>query len=76
MQPMMELILANWYWDYFQQNRWRFIQRTQTGATSGDDMLTWDLPRILAEIDRHFQAALQATNGYSKRPFPISMNCW
>ena len=30
MKPMMEVVLANWYWDYFRQNRWRFIQRTQT----------------------------------------------
>ncbi len=26
MQPVMEVILANWYWDYFRQNRWRFMQ--------------------------------------------------
>ena len=33
MRPMMEVVLANWYWNYFQQNRWRFLQRTQTGAS-------------------------------------------
>ncbi|MEI7902618.1 MAG: hypothetical protein WCK89_20400, partial [bacterium] len=27
MKPMMEAILAHWYWQYFQQNRWRFQQR-------------------------------------------------
>ncbi len=26
MRPVMETILANWYWHYFQQNRWRFMQ--------------------------------------------------
>lgn len=58
MKPMMEAILANWYWHYFQQNRWRFQQRTQTAAQPGKDFTTWDLPRILAEIDKHFTAAL------------------
>ena len=29
-------MLANWYWDYFQQNRWRFMQRTQTAEPPGD----------------------------------------
>jgi hypothetical protein len=58
MRPMMQAILANWYWHYFQQNRWRFMQRTQTAEPPGDDFTTWDLPRILAEIDTHFTAAL------------------
>ena len=58
MRPAMEAILAHWYWQYFQQNRWRFMQRTQTAQSPGPDLQTWDLPRILAEIDRHFTLAL------------------
>ncbi len=58
MRPVMEAILGHWYWQYFQQNRWRFIQRTQTATPPGPDLQTWDLARILAEIDRHFTAAL------------------
>lgn len=58
MKPVMEAVLGHWYWHYFQQNRWRFVQRTQTGASPGADIQTWDLARILAEIDRHFTAAL------------------
>lgn len=58
MKPVMEAILAEWYWQYFQQNRWRFTQRTQTAEAPGKDFTTWDLPRILAEIDRHFTLAL------------------
>lgn len=58
MKPMMEAILARWYWHYFQQNRWRFLQRTQTAEPPGDDIQTWDLARILREIDQHFTAAL------------------
>jgi len=60
MKPVMETILAHWYWQYFQQNRWRFIQRTQTAEPPGADFTTWDLPRILAEIDLHFTIALSA----------------
>ena len=57
-KPVLETILAHWYWHFFQQNRWRFMQRTRTGQASGEDILTWDLPRILAEVDKHFAAAL------------------
>jgi uncharacterized protein YfaS (alpha-2-macroglobulin family) len=60
MKPVMETILAHWYWQYFQQNSWRFIQRTQTAEPPGEDITTWDLPRILAEIDAHFMLALEA----------------
>ena len=60
MKPVMETLLAHWYWGYFQQNRWRFMNRTQTGEASGGDFTTWDLPRLFGEIDKHFQAALAA----------------
>ena len=52
--PVMEAILADWYWQYFQQNRHRFMQRTQTAAAPGTDITTWDLSRLFAEIDGHF----------------------
>ena len=58
--PVMEAILADWYWQYFQQNRHRFMQRTQTAAAPGTDITTWDLPRLFAEIDGHFTKALAA----------------
>ncbi|MBK9137342.1 MAG: hypothetical protein IPM17_01005 [Verrucomicrobia bacterium] len=59
-QPLLQTVLANWYWQYFQQNRWRFLQRTATAQPPGEDFTTWDLPRLFAEIDRHFTAALAA----------------
>ena len=70
MRPVMDAILAHWYWQYFQQNRWRFIQRTATAAPSGNDILTWDLPRILAEIGKQFQAAL--ANAAELKKVPIA----
>src|SRR5262245_23680832 len=68
MKPVLEAILANWYWHYFQQNRWRFMQRTQTAAPPGDDFTTWDLPRILAEIDKQFQKVLASAEALKKIP--------
>ena len=68
MKPVLEAIMANWYWHYFQQNRWRFMQRTQTAAPPGEDFTTWDLPRILAEIDRQFQKVLASADVLQKIP--------
>ncbi len=58
LQPIFQTLLAHSYWNYFQQNRWRFLQRSQTAEAPSEDFRTWDLPRILREIDRHFTAAL------------------
>lgn len=60
LKPILTTILANWYWHYFQQNRWRFMNRTATAAAPGNDFTTWDLPRLFLEIDKHFTSALTA----------------
>ena len=68
MKPTMEGILANWYWQYFQQNRWRFAGRTQTSTPPGEDFTTWDLQRLFSEIDRHFQASLADSDSLKQIP--------
>ncbi len=70
MKPMMECILANWYWQFFQRNRWRFLRRTRMEGGSGGDLNTWDLGRILEEIDRHFTLALASSDAL--KAIPIS----
>ena len=70
MKPMMQAVLSHWYWHFFQQNRWRFMQRTQTAAPPSDDMTTWDLPRILAAIDEQFNKTL--SHAETLKNIPIS----
>lgn len=60
MQPVLRVILGHWYHSYFQQNRWRFMNRTPGTGAPGKDITTWDLRRIFAEIDRNYVAALEA----------------
>src|SRR6266566_2692615 len=66
--PLLDTILANWYWHYYQQNRWRFMRRTQSGQPPGKDFTTWDLPRLFAEIDRQFRKALANPDTLKKTP--------
>ena len=70
MAPVMNAILADWYWHYFQQNRWRFMQRTATAAPPGKDFTTWDLPRLFAQIDRQFAKALGPEAELKAIPLP------
>jgi len=68
MKPLLRTLQANWYWHYFQRNRWRFMQRTATAAAPGKDFTTWDLPRLFAEIDNQFQTALADAATLKKTP--------
>jgi hypothetical protein len=72
MAPLMDTLLAEWYWQYFQQNRWRFMQRTATATQPGKDFTTWDLPRLFEEIDKQFQQSLVAENTLKATP----VNAW
>ena len=57
---VLESVLANLYWQYFQQNRWRFYQRTKTNEkVDSIDFRTWDLNTLFIEIHTHFQNSLQ-----------------
>lgn len=60
MRPLMNAILAHWWWEFYQQSAWRFANRSATSEVPGPDIRTWDAPRIFAEIGRPFDAALAA----------------
>ena len=66
--PMLQTVLAHWYWHYYQQNQWRFMRRTATAEAPGEDFTTWDLKRLFAEIDRQFERALVAADALKQIP--------
>ncbi|PTM09828.1 MAG: alpha-2-macroglobulin, partial [Bacteroidetes bacterium] len=57
---ILENVLANLYWQYFQQNRYKFYNRTNTSEkVDKDDFRTWDLQTLFAEISLHYQNSLE-----------------
>ena len=57
---ILESLLANLYWQYFQQNRWQFYNRTKTlEKVDKDDFRTWDLQTLFDEISFHYQNSLK-----------------
>ena len=68
MAPMLRVLLGNWYWSYFEQNRWRFGNRTNTAAVVSDDFQTWDLQRLFLEIDKNYDLAMQDAKSLQKVP--------
>ena len=57
---ILENILAKFYWDYFQNHRWQFYDRTQTAQkVDTTDFQTWDLKTLFKEVHIHYQASLE-----------------
>ncbi|MGB5417823.1 hypothetical protein, partial [Algibacter sp.] len=57
---LLENILANLYWQYFNQHRWQFYNRTETAEkVDADDFRTWDLQTLFDEVHVHFQRSLE-----------------
>ncbi|NKI28126.1 alpha-2-macroglobulin [Arenibacter sp. 6A1] len=56
---ILESYLAQMYWQYFQENRYRFYDRTPTATpVDNDDFRTWDLTTIFTAIGSHFDSSL------------------
>ncbi len=57
---VLENLLANLYWQYYQQNRYKFYNRTQTKTkVDTEDFRTWDLKTLFNEIHLHFSNSLK-----------------
>ncbi|RAJ14468.1 alpha-2-macroglobulin family protein [Olleya aquimaris] len=57
---VLENMLATLYWQYFQQNRYKFYNRTKTEEKADTiDFRTWDLETLFAEIKFHFDNSLK-----------------
>jgi hypothetical protein len=68
--PLLKTLLASAYREYFQENRWRILERTRTTEPAGDDFETWDLARLFGEIDARYRAALE--NAATLQAIPLA----
>ncbi len=68
MKPMLGVIQSLWLWNYYQQNEWRFRQRSPDAGPVGDDIKTWDLRRILSEVDAGFARAMAQADALKATP--------
>ena len=57
---ILDSYLANLYWQFFEQNRYQFYNRTKTEVKIDTfDFRTWDLTTLFKEITVHFDASLE-----------------
>lgn len=58
-KPVMHSMIAQMYWQYYQNNRWLFYNRSETVNFDNEDIATWSLAQIVKRIDEHYQASLE-----------------
>ncbi len=58
-KPILHSMLAQMYWQYYQNNRWRFMDRSETVNFKNEDVATWTLEHLVRRVDEHYQASLQ-----------------
>ncbi len=62
LRNVLESMLAQVYWQYFQNIRWKYYNRSKVAETENvADFRTWDAAAMLKEIDPHFQQSLANT---------------
>jgi uncharacterized protein YfaS (alpha-2-macroglobulin family) len=58
-KPILHTMLGEMYWNYYQQNRWRFHQRSQTVNVDNNDVATWSLDKIVEATFHHYKLSLE-----------------
>ncbi|AUC17093.1 alpha-2-macroglobulin [Tenacibaculum sp. SZ-18] len=64
---ILQNMLANLYWQYFQENRYKFYNRTKTTEkVDENDFRTWDLNTLFKEIHSIYQLSLSESKKLQK----------
>ncbi len=56
---ILNSILAEMYWNFLQQNRYKFYNRTQTVNFNKDDILTWGLQDLHKKIGDFYRSSIK-----------------
>lgn len=59
LKPMLQSITAEAYWRYYNDNRWRIFQRSETVDFINDDIRTWSLKQIVNKVTENYNASLE-----------------
>jgi len=67
-RPVLHSILADLYWMYYQNNRWKFLQRTTTVGFDPEDIKTWTLNKLAGEVIKHYRLSLKPADSLQRTP--------
>lgn len=65
-KPVLQSILADAFYQYFQNNRWKFYNRTSTVNYKNNDIESWDLKAINYAIISNYKASLESSDSLKR----------
>ncbi|MCB1142747.1 MAG: hypothetical protein H7A24_04090 [Leptospiraceae bacterium] len=68
-KQLLHSMLGELYWNYYSQNRYKFLNRTKVEGEDPTDIRTWDLKTIVDNTSREYLESLKDTE--SSKVFPI-----
>lgn len=57
-KAIWQCIVANYYWEYFQNHRYQVLGRTAVVGNASGDFKTWDAPQLVAKVSDLYRQAL------------------
>ncbi len=57
-KQILNSVLAELYWRYFQNNRWKILNRSETAGFLPDDMDTWDARKLVSACMENYAQSL------------------
>ncbi len=70
-KPLLHSMLGEMYWQYYQNNRYRFNERSEILNSEQDDIETWSLEKITAETFRQYQLSLRESDKSKATPIGL-----
>ncbi len=65
---IMHSMLGEMYFWYYENNRYKFYNRTNTVGFKNDDMQTWSLDKLVSKMIFHYNSSLKAPSKLQKLP--------
>ena len=59
---ILQSMQAEMFWQYLQNNRWKFYDRTKLVEEKSKDITTWSIDKLYAVISKLYKASLQNDN--------------
>ncbi|PKO97742.1 MAG: hypothetical protein CVU14_09710, partial [Bacteroidetes bacterium HGW-Bacteroidetes-9] len=57
-RQVLHSILADLYWQYYQQNRYRILDQTVVSGNISDDIATWDAKKLVDKVSSNYLESL------------------
>ncbi len=70
-KPLLHSMLGEMYWQYYQQNRYAFMNRSETVDFDADDIETWSLAKIVSETTEQYKLSLADADKSKKEKIDV-----